>query len=71
MKHTPWFPYDVKPCRKGVYETRRILKWSRTFQFWDGSVWHAYADEIRAAHSNRRRESIYQTIQWRGVAKKN
>ena len=39
MKHTPWFPANVKPVRAGVYQSKEpLLPW---YRYWDGEYWHA------------------------------
>lgn len=39
MKHTPWFPANVKPVRAGVYEIQGdgLPAW---YRYWDGQFWH-------------------------------
>lgn len=42
MKHTPWFPANVKPVRAGVYEVRKKPPWSwyrYWIRWWDGEFW--------------------------------
>ena len=37
MKLTPWYPPEVKPVRKGVYEVCfTALPW---YRYWDGRFW--------------------------------
>ena len=39
MKKTRWYPKEVNPVRKGVYEikNRNDIPW---YRHWDGRVWY-------------------------------
>lgn len=68
---TDWFPADVKPKRKGVYETRLPHIFSRkVFQQWSGTSWGCYAwtPDDAAVSINGNRTSAYQHVLWRGLA---
>ncbi len=64
---TPWFDGAVKPARAGVYQRKAMFgpTWSR----WDGTAWciAATSSELADLTTNR---SNYQTLPWRGLAKK-
>jgi hypothetical protein len=67
---TEWYPGDVKPRRKGVYERQiffghEIIR----FSYWSG-IWGGWADSIEQARSNRNRASEVQDAPWRGLAEK-
>lgn len=55
-KLTPWFPADVKPTRKGVYQCREGRQY---YWFWDGRVWRS---------SEFGWECVLQRREWRGLA---
>lgn len=61
---TPWFPPSVKPARKGVYER----DWAFAFSYWNGMRWCVGCTTPDVAAGERER-SLYQDIQWRGLAK--
>lgn len=72
-KVTPWFPADVKPVRPGVYERdmesvglRGYGQWSH----WDGERWGGYGADKKIAMRNAESPSAYQSIPWRGLARK-
>ena len=65
MKLTDWFPPDIKPCRKGVYET--WFRWSAKnsgYSYWNGTSW---------SNQFRDKDSCYWDIEgvqsknWRGI----
>lgn len=71
IPRTPWFPGDVKPARVGVYQTRirRGNRYHDVFQCWDGKVWGAYDTSAARAACLSGFRSIYQNLQWRGLAR--
>lgn len=64
-KLTPWFPGDVKPARKGVYE--RDFPNGSLYSRWNGRHWifGYYAVEHAATRVGK---SLYQTKRWRGLS---
>lgn len=42
QKLTPWFPSDVKPVRKGVYQQICGLGKDIGYQYWDGKNWRGW-----------------------------
>ena len=52
MKKTPWFPADVKPVRRGLYETRGYLL--STTSFWTGVDWVTPIGKSRTPHTTAR-----------------
>jgi len=69
-KLTPWFPGDVKPARKGVYETdAEISDREPCYQFWDGSRWGACGFSPRYCKQPGDWVSRHQSPKWRGRAK--
>jgi putative component of toxin-antitoxin plasmid stabilization module len=72
LKLTRWFPGEVKPVRKGVYEKRLVLEafnGNRVFQYWNGRYWCVSHTHVDIAFSSRIFKSDYQDGMWRGVAK--
>ena len=68
MKLTPWFSGDQRPVRDGVYQRDYgnggppfYAKWARGW-WWVGSPQPEFA-------AVEQKESIYQDVSWRGVAK--
>lgn len=66
---TQWFPGDVKPVRKGVYEVKPFVadygEPVRSFAYWDGKKWgldmtnvfdHGDSTAIRRARLPRTRD---------------
>lgn len=63
---TRWFPAEVKPARRGVYQ-RRLAGDAKVFSKWTGAWWclvHPTADGAARMRSTSR----YQGGQWRGLA---
>ena len=61
---TDWFPGDLKPVRKGVYERRSI---AGRYSFWTGSRWcmgFTYMDEVSGSKAA---SSFDQGALWRGL----
>lgn len=67
---TPWFPPNVKPVRKGVYETDLSLD-TPNYQYWNGKYWcYCCSTPERAAHeANSQYRSSHQRLPWRGLNK--
>lgn len=68
-KLTPWYEPNVKPKRKGVYNTDAYDK--ESFQNWNGKFWGLYtADKNLAAHpAYADIQSSVQHPRWRGLTK--
>lgn len=63
---TPWFPADVKPVRKGVYEVRDF-NIEKEYSFWDGVEWKAR--QLTPSHAALRLHKAHtQEKKWRGLA---
>lgn len=75
-QRTPWFPPDVNPVRKGVYErdhtTSRFFAGRAPirFSYWTGKHWGGWSVHHAAAIRNKSRPSWEQNIPWRGLARK-
>lgn len=70
MKLTDWYPGDVKPYRKGVYE--RKYKYGKSYNYWDGKNWFIGAANVIAALSYKYHKhgiSCAGNVPWRGVRK--
>ena len=65
QKLTPWFPLEVKPVRRGVYETE--FDTFRGFSRWTGKKW---ANQDPAAERARLlpASGAVQDKRWRGLA---
>jgi hypothetical protein len=57
---TTWFPPEVKPVRRGPYETFVHYYDMRTLREWDGEKWLARNGASHEAHTQHHR--------WRGLA---
>ncbi len=70
-KLTPWFSFDVKPSRVGVYEVRdNHFHWP-LHSFWDGNRWcrrTALGVEKAASPRYSRRVALGPVDAWRGLA---
>ncbi len=67
-KLTPWFPADVEPVRKGVYEVDfgNRLSW---FAYWDGQGFGYRSTTIKSAHDCRHYKTYLSgKTAWRGLA---
>lgn len=69
-KLTPWFPGNVKPLRKGVYERDWLDDGPKWFSHWNGKTWRAGDDiaEVAASAENTNLISDHQKLPWRGLA---
>lgn len=67
-KLTPWFPGDVKPARKGIYQ--RLYPYDKvqhcywTGRSWRAGTWHAGNSMVVKFASD------HQRLSWRGLASK-
>jgi hypothetical protein len=72
MKLTEWFPGDVKPVRRGVYERDfgdgTHLTFSG-FSRWTGSRW-AWRGATPDEAASEKAMSINYGLRWRGLAEK-
>lgn len=68
MKLTPWYPGDVKPVRKGVYQTK-VVDLGTGYQFWNGKRWSVWDETENWALYLKKLSSCYQEPKWRGVSK--
>lgn len=71
LKLTPWYPADVKPVRKGVYDTQS--QGGDGYAYWDGRHWFPFKSTASTALKRGTELSDlgiaeYQGKQWRGVA---
>jgi hypothetical protein len=68
-KLTKWFHADMKPTRIGVYETKDGGMEGTGFQYWDGKSWQFWGYSAEDAFLCRNKgKSIFQNVQWRGLA---
>ena len=70
MKLTPWYPPEVKPVRKGVYEVREEVfgKWT-VFAYWNGKRFgYRETESIRAYDKRDHPTGLSATAPWRGLA---
>jgi hypothetical protein len=67
MKHTPWFPANVKPVRAGVYEIQDDgpPAWYRR---WDGKDWYVGDATPKRAAQEAVVLASYLRAPWRGLA---
>lgn len=74
MNTTKWYPAEVKPVRKGLYQRDFALVSGHgitiRFSYWNGRFWGGWAEHPIAAMKNRRQASSTQSIPWRGLASK-
>jgi hypothetical protein len=69
---TPWFPFNVKPVRKGFYEVghdrhvhhRSVFCLTGTRRYWDGKMWCGGWMWVEPSIMGQ-----HPTHQWRGVFK--
>ncbi len=74
-KLTPWFPADVKPVRKGVYqvedeEDENFPGQTFGYKHWDGSIFGLFCSDPTSAKRNGSLDSAFRVKFWRGLAKK-
>lgn len=65
-KLTEWFPPEIKPVHKGVYERAMCGRGTR-YSFWDGVCWGGWSDKVRWAWGQRGIPSVVQDAPWRGL----
>lgn len=78
MMMTPWYEYDQKPVRVGVYLTRvcsdlakdRPHPWDG-WSYWDGKRWSAAQGTAQGAAYRRYIPSEEQLREWRGMMTPN
>ena len=65
-KYTPWFPADVMPVRRGVYEVDALsgIRWYRR---WDGKVWFS-GDNTPENAASSKCPLVMNAHPWRGLA---
>lgn len=71
IPRSPWFPGDVKPVRKGVYQTLPAgfaNAWP-VYQHWDGECWGAFDGDVARAARFAGIRSNSQSHAWRGLAR--
>lgn len=68
---TVWFPAEIKPARKGVYETQ-FRNGQRLplqgYSHWNGRFWGDTSQDIKNALARRHIEG-HPKKSWRGLAK--
>jgi hypothetical protein len=72
MKRTPWFPGDVAPVRKGVYERDYGPTDGILYSHWSGRKWGYWGSTPYRAYANGKGdfESVFQCMPWRGLTEK-
>lgn len=65
MKKTAWFPGDVKPKRKGIYQ-RRYGNGALAYSKWNGDCWLSGVFNICDV-STTKTQSWLQSLEWRGL----
>ncbi len=70
MKLTEWFPGDVKPVRKGVYQKMCGHGKELGYQYWDGANWGYWEETPDAAVRERGKAVETEFEEWRGLAEK-
>ncbi|CFB63115.1 hypothetical protein LMG16407_03190 [Pandoraea apista] len=67
-EHTEWFPPEVQPVHKGVYEKQNTSTGTLFFAYWNG-YWGPGAPFPEVAHMYRWQVSVRPNWPWRGLAK--
>lgn len=72
MELTDWFGVDKKPSIVGAYETREVGEdYGFGAQYWNGEYWCKWGSSHESAAQNARLgRSVFQTVEWRGLAEK-
>lgn len=65
-KLTPWFPGDVKPVRRGVYQ--RLYTSGTGWAYWNGDFWGMRGVSKYFAKSMKDFYAPIQSHEWRGLA---
>jgi hypothetical protein len=68
-ERTAWYPSEVKPARRGVYE-RHFGTIGVRFAYWNGKFWGGFANVHRHAVRNRHTPTAHEVALWRGLARK-
>ncbi len=66
---TPWFPPEVTPVRKGVYEATLVEGEAGWYAYWRGDSWGGSWKRKDVA-ARIKMESSEQRKWWRGLAEK-
>ena len=71
MKLTEWYPADIKPVRKGVYN---VLDYdnenSSWYSYWDGVKFNYYSYKVDRAFKYRFDVGCgSKTVKWRGISR--
>lgn len=64
---TEWFPSDIKPKRKGVYEVRSCV--GTGYAIWNGKAWGWTEHSVKRAYEVSEGFGAEQNKEWRGVVK--
>ena len=72
MKLTRWYPPNINPVHKGVYEIKSTDEELRWFRYWDGRHWHVgdWLPTGATLGSNLKSTITYPHDPWRGLVKK-
>jgi hypothetical protein len=64
-EYTEWYPGEIKPIRKGVYQRSNndIILYS----YWNGCYWCSGGDTVELALEFKRWRAVQQCTKWRGV----
>ena len=68
MEYSPWFPRNIKPVHRGVYEIGEPYA-SPWFRLWDGKNWHYGSRTPKLAKKIDVRLYSFDA-NWRGLAHK-
>lgn len=71
VARTPWYPGDMRPKRRGVYE-REFAGSGQPVRLshWNGRLWGGWAIYMAGALANKDSPSSLQNVPWCGLAKK-
>lgn len=67
-KLTPWYPPEIKPTRKGIYERKGSRNMLGKYRHWNGVFWGGWNATIKGALRNQESPSADQSSHWRGLA---
>lgn len=70
-KKTPWFDYETKPVRKGVYEVQSLRIGTYGYAYWNGEKWGWAETSILFAESHPDFNTADQDKVWRGLLKES
>ena len=72
MEKTDWYPGDIRPARRGVYE-RDVLRIPALGYFWPFSYWNGrrWGPGSLTPDTNKgaRGTHVFQNLPWRGLTK--